>query len=390
MAQLLPLLFQRFCIACCCQLFYFMVNAQHNLLLNGNFEDINNCAEYHSACGVEAWFYMNASQVELAFKESPHPVLGSITLTVYYTWQRINAFTPVVATILPCRLQKGRNYTFKGLVNVKINSMLNMKLGVAMGSHFYVPRRPFAEKMEPDSIVDIIKSPGLDFYDFEYYFTATGEEQYITFGTFIQPDTSRGTYMTKGTDRVTLTIDNFQLLPDDPNEVACPAFEQRKATIYSYDWRHKIMYNTLYTKGQLPIPLGTDDSGSLTFTQPPPKPVISDTVRLGDVLFDFNKAILTPKALQILRSVFTQEKLQHPDSIYVEGHTDSVGSVEKNLLLSQNRSSSVKNWLVQQGILPDEKIQVHAFGKSRPIATNKTPQGRSLNRRVELVIFRTE
>jgi outer membrane protein OmpA-like peptidoglycan-associated protein len=390
MAHFLPDCYPR-CIAILCCVFLFSnINGQRNLLLNGDFEDLNNCAEYHSECGVEAWFYLNASRVELTNNQSQQSFLGNNTLSVYFKWQRINSFTPVIGTLLPCSLQEGKEYIFKGIIGATINAQLNMKLGVALGPVFYVQRRPFTEKMQPDSILDIVKLQGQDLYDFEYYFTATGNERYITLGVFVEQDTSRGKFMSKGSDIIKLTLDNFELVAEDLNEIVCPAFETRKTTIYSYDWRHKIMDNTLYAKGELPIPLPTNDSASITVTQPPPKPIITDTIKLGDVLFDFNKSTLTPKALKMLITVFAQQKLSNPDSIYVEGHTDSIGGVDKNIQLSQNRSLAVKRWLLQQGILPEEKVQVRAFGKSRPVATNATLQGRSQNRRVELVIFRKE
>jgi len=112
---------------------------------------------------------------------------------------------------------------------------------------------------------------------------------------------------------------------------------------------------------------------------------------LGDVLFDFNEARLKPGAIEILQKIFT-EKIPGKtraaiDSIYVEGHTDAIGSEGQNLQLSRRRSQSVKDWLLNEAVLPAEKITIHPFGKSRPVSTNSTPQGRALNRRVELIIF---
>src|SRR4029077_1091089 len=69
----------------------------------------------------------------------------------------------------------------------------------------------------------------------------------------------------------------------------------------------------------------------------------------------------------------------------VEGHTDSVGSDEYNLQLSQKRAQAVRDYLVQQGI-PESAIAFRGLGKSAPVATNDTPEGRQQNRRVELVL----
>jgi outer membrane protein OmpA-like peptidoglycan-associated protein len=69
----------------------------------------------------------------------------------------------------------------------------------------------------------------------------------------------------------------------------------------------------------------------------------------------------------------------------VEGHTDSVGTDEYNMKLSENRANSVRDYLVQQGI-NISSIGARGFGKSQPVATNDTAAGRQQNRRVELVV----
>jgi len=69
----------------------------------------------------------------------------------------------------------------------------------------------------------------------------------------------------------------------------------------------------------------------------------------------------------------------------VEGHTDSVGSEEMNQKLSENRAQAVRDFLVKQGVQPDN-ITAAGFGKTRPVADNNTASGRQQNRRVEMVV----
>jgi outer membrane protein OmpA-like peptidoglycan-associated protein len=71
--------------------------------------------------------------------------------------------------------------------------------------------------------------------------------------------------------------------------------------------------------------------------------------------------------------------------VQVEGHTDSVGSDSYNQRLSQRRAESVKRYLVQHFPIPTDRLVVKGFGKSNPIASNDTPEGRDKNRRVEVV-----
>jgi len=110
-------------------------------------------------------------------------------------------------------------------------------------------------------------------------------------------------------------------------------------------------------------------------------------VNLSDVLFDFNQASLKPGAREKL-SKLAGILLAYPGSyhIEVEGHTDAVGSQDYNQRLSEDRAQSVSSYLLGAGISSDRVVAVRGFGKLRPVATNDTPEGRQMNRRVEIVI----
>lgn len=363
--------------------------AQTNLLLNGGFDDVNVCTEYKAECGVEGWFYLRDVKVQMLAADSVSQLTGSNSIAILYNWIGYTAFTPVFGTLLPCNLQAGKNYTLKGLMNVTLNPKLNFKAGVCFGEWFYVPRRPFVARMQPDSILSITPIPDTKFVEFEYHFTANGHERYLTFGSFIHKDSLAGKTPLIGTQTVTMILDRFILTPDDPDEIRCDAYAANKAIIYQYDFRHKEMDYSLYGRGQLAIAPEFDDT---SFTQqrkePIPSVIKTDTLKLGDVLFDFNKANLKPAALQLLRSYFTTGQMAGIDSVYIEGHTDSVGTDSRNLLLSGQRSEAVRNWLLQNGWSPGTPLAIHPFGKTRPVATNRTEEGRAQNRRVELILFR--
>ena len=72
--------------------------------------------------------------------------------------------------------------------------------------------------------------------------------------------------------------------------------------------------------------------------------------------------------------------------IQVGGHTDSTGSDQYNLLLSQNRAQAVGNVLTGFGVQP-VRIDVVGFGETQPVASNSTESGRAQNRRVELILL---
>lgn len=71
--------------------------------------------------------------------------------------------------------------------------------------------------------------------------------------------------------------------------------------------------------------------------------------------------------------------------IQLEGHTDSQGTARANQLLSEKRVQSIKDYLVQRFQIAPERVRTVGYGESRPIASNDTPEGRSQNRRVEVV-----
>jgi outer membrane protein OmpA-like peptidoglycan-associated protein len=109
----------------------------------------------------------------------------------------------------------------------------------------------------------------------------------------------------------------------------------------------------------------------------------------NDILFDFNSAALRPESQQTLRDLATNF-LRYPDeTVSVEGHTDNIGSPEYNQGLSERRAYSVRDYLVNQGI-PPTRISALGYGETSPKASNDTPEGRQLNRRVEIHIRATQ
>jgi outer membrane protein OmpA-like peptidoglycan-associated protein len=107
---------------------------------------------------------------------------------------------------------------------------------------------------------------------------------------------------------------------------------------------------------------------------------------MGDVLFSFGKADLSSGAVRNLDKL-TGFLEKHPDrNVLVEGHTDSIGSDEFNLALSQKRADAVKEAMVGKGVSPD-RIVTKGYGKQFPVAGNDTESGRQMNRRVEVVIL---
>jgi len=108
-------------------------------------------------------------------------------------------------------------------------------------------------------------------------------------------------------------------------------------------------------------------------------------VNMSDVLFDTGSYTLKPGAREKLAKI-SGILLAHPGlTLQIEGHTDSVGGDEFNQQLSERRADSVRDFLAEQGV-PVSSISARGFGKTQPVASNDTPEGRQRNRRVELVV----
>ncbi|MEY4580100.1 MAG: hypothetical protein RL701_4803 [Pseudomonadota bacterium] len=105
----------------------------------------------------------------------------------------------------------------------------------------------------------------------------------------------------------------------------------------------------------------------------------------GNVLFASGKSALLPGAQNSLNQVADALKDQSDAKILIEGHTDSRGSEELNMRLSQARAEAVGSYLKSRG-LPSEQIITQGVGPSRPVADNASVEGRANNRRVEIVI----
>lgn len=108
-------------------------------------------------------------------------------------------------------------------------------------------------------------------------------------------------------------------------------------------------------------------------------------IRLKKIQFASGKSELPTAALPILAKVKNVAEDLGPKMVRVEGHTDSVGSEVMNKTLSQSRANTIAQYLETTGI-PQAKVETEGAGFSRPLASNKTKEGRAQNRRVDVII----
>ncbi|MDH5718686.1 MAG: OmpA family protein [Spirochaetia bacterium] len=104
------------------------------------------------------------------------------------------------------------------------------------------------------------------------------------------------------------------------------------------------------------------------------------------VFFEVNKSYLKKESLSSLNKIAQLMKENPQLNLEVQGHTDSTGSREYNLELSRKRANSVVEYLIKNGIHP-QRLKVKGYGPDKPIADNKTEEGRSKNRRTEFLFY---
>jgi outer membrane protein OmpA-like peptidoglycan-associated protein len=113
-------------------------------------------------------------------------------------------------------------------------------------------------------------------------------------------------------------------------------------------------------------------------------------IRLKGLSFPVGKSIIESENFGLLTKAQNAIREFPNSTIVVEGHTDSYGSDEKNLELSQERAAAVKKYFLANMNLDQKKIISFGYGESKPIANNETKEGRAINRRIDLIIQNAE
>ena len=186
-------------------------------------------------------------------------------------------------------------------------------------------------------------------------YTAKGNEEYLTLGSFTNSDTMQKRHLKGDIVEAYYFFDNIQLFAiEKPEECPC----------------------NMGKKEKLELP-------------EPPEEVEKDepkTFVIRNVFFDNDKWDLLPESFDALDSLYDVIDNNNFKKIEISGHTSNTGSRERNLLLSKNRAEAVKKYLVKKG-LPATMFICKGYGPDRPIADNETEKGRAENRRVEFAIL---
>jgi outer membrane protein OmpA-like peptidoglycan-associated protein len=109
-------------------------------------------------------------------------------------------------------------------------------------------------------------------------------------------------------------------------------------------------------------------------------------IRLRAIQFPVGKSVIMPDNYPLLSKIQQSIRIFGEPDVIIEGHTDSTGSNEVNEHLSQQRSESVRQYLLANKTLSYDRIVAVGYGSSKPLASNATEQGRAINRRIDVII----
>ncbi|MCP4545368.1 MAG: OmpA family protein [bacterium] len=110
-------------------------------------------------------------------------------------------------------------------------------------------------------------------------------------------------------------------------------------------------------------------------------------LRLSGLSFDVGKSDIKDEHMDLLRKIQSVIEMFPTSQLVVEGHTDDRGEAASNVTLSEKRAFAVMQYLRQAMLIPAERIRAIGFGADRPVASNKTTDGRAKNRRIDIIIM---
>lgn len=193
-------------------------------------------------------------------------------------------------------------------------------------------------------------------------------------------------YEAKGGEQY-LTIGNFK---DDQNTKLIQVKEKiRKSDLvaecaYYYIGMVSLKAISLESECDCSLNIVNEDS-AVQFSQIHKEFVVNKAIILNNVYFNTDESEILPDSYPILDSLYAF-LTNNTYRIEISGHTDSIGTEKRNLELSTARANAIRDYLVIKGIFP-QRIIIYGFGSLKPVADNRTEEGRKMNRRVEIKII---
>lgn len=346
------------------------IDAQ-NLIPNPSFEDENICVEFNAPCAPEGWFYIRPTSNPIYFaKTAVGPLVGdkSLVVPVGNVYSKIK-FGPFVYTMLACPLIEGITYTMSFYINTSNRKFHG--LDVVFAQTDFAINDINAQNLTPSfTIIDsnVVETAKFGYKFITYNYIAKGNEAFILLGNISRPLTlSAAERMYKNGD-VFCFIDDLKLIPLTPVPT-CSDYQINLQLAYSQDYRHTEFKQVKHINHS-------------------ETKIIVDTLEIPDVFFETGSSMIKNTFLKKMDSVAKIISGSKPINLKIVGHTDNIGSFERNQRLSENRAAEVGRYFKTTIPILHDKIQMEGKSFIEPRADNKSKEGRAKNRRVEIYLFR--
>lgn len=358
-----------------------------NLLLNGNFEQINSCAEYHENCAPIGW----RSTSEKLFGYSQTKQNNFIKLVLFKEGKSNKR--KFAQTELLCPLSKGQQYEISMKIKANLFGINEICIGFSE-SFVYEENLDFQRIYSNKMCLDISKSViNGEWVEVKFKYLAVGNEKFACIGNLNSDEETEYVVLDKKEHKrlkksyepqglIEYGIDDIKLRPI--NGVFCDDLEERKGSIISNTNRHTNIwepYKKLILKEALSIE--TDKIVNQTPTKPINEPFIpiKKEIVLKELRFENNQHNLKDDHIAELDHLIRAMLRDKTIRIKITGHTDSNGTADYNYNLSLRRAESVRNYLAQKGIALS-RMEVDGKGQTEPLMMEIDEKSRMVNRRV--------
>ena len=346
-----------------------------NIVPNGDLEDINICTELNAPCSPAAWFAVKQYVPGGYFHQYPDKAASGHEYFDLFVVMR-QAGRQYWQTQLLCHLIPGQQYEASIKIAAGENGPNINDIGFYFTDRFiYSPNDTL---LQPPHYIDFldatIKKLKHNWFRLTKTFTASGEESCLIVGNF-NPESNRSILQKRNMGNlINIMIDDIVIKPR--NAKVCVDYKLRQDSLYAIRKRHS--GDTLLTvTGQKPDTLVNKPATTERLPT-----IISgkiDTLRLSNVLFDFDKYVLIhPDTIDAFRKVLTDTAVKR---IEVVGYTDDAGSAAYNAKLSARRAQEIARLIIERLGVNQAIIQWDGRGISTYYST------RNNNRRVDIYVY---
>ena len=349
-------------------------------MLNGSFEDQNICTEFQQRCSPSGWINWSLSIPILinTYAGDGKPLDGERFIKTIGANSKTPGVRTFITSRLLCGLRQGSEYNIE--LYYRFSDPLLDSIGIYFSSTDFLYENRSFKDINPSIWItkNDVEEPKGTWIKKSCVFTATGKENYFTIGIFKRDDFIFNSPTTKEQD-IYLYLDKLTMVPANNNERICASADSTAYVVYKQHDRHSNVLRRRLSFLNNPLP---------KMSQPKTIVLQIDTLTITDISFKSGVASLNNESLKRIDSFIGKINSLMVDSIVVEGHTDSIGNYQYNQPLSADRSSSVLNYIQSKLALSPRKGIIHFFADKRPVASNRTLEGRQRNRRVEIFVYR--